>query len=227
MTELIHSQTVYDQILGMFISEDDFRLWMATPFLIGDKVAATDGHSLVTMPNKGNLEYDDRSDKTRAVYPVKSNCNAKFTVQQFHDALSKVPLIDGYDEKNKFDYCEECSGAGEVEFEYYANSRTYYHDAECPVCGGSGKTEQIERIPNGKMVPDETKLIKIWQCRFSLSTIRKLIKVAELLKEDEITMSYQIGERSFCLFNIGECEVLAMPELVGDDQLVAATIQSK
>lgn len=213
---------VYEEILQLFVSKEDFREWMKTPFLVGNKAVATDAHFLVAVPEwNGNYE---QSNKAASAYPMFVDFRKEYSIEQFKDAIAQVPLVDGFDEEIKVDECDECNGEGEVEFEYYANGKYYYHDADCPVCEGEGQTEVTKQIPNGTKVPDSTKQIRIRLGCFSIEAVQRLIKVAELLNEKTVTLVNQKGNNSAAMFHVGQCEVLLMPLMNHGEEQVAANI---
>ena len=213
---------VYESILHLFTSKDDFREWMKKPFLVGNKAVATDGRFLVAIPEwKGNYE---QSNKAASAYPMSVDFTKEYSIEQFKDAIAQVPLVDGFDEETKVDECDECNGEGEVEFEYYTNGRYYYHDADCPVCEGQGKTEVTKQIPNGTKVPDNTKQIRIRLGCFSIEAVQRLIKLADLLNEDTVTLVNQKSNNSAAMFHVGQCEVLLMPLMNHGEEQVAANI---
>ena len=122
---------VYESILHLFTSKDDFHEWMKKPFLVGNKAVATDGYFLVAVPEwNGNYEQSNKAD---SAYPMPVDFTKEYSIEQFKDAIAQVPLVDGFDEETKVDECDECYGDGKVEFEYYANGRYYYLDAERPI----------------------------------------------------------------------------------------------
>ena len=211
---------VYEEILHLFTSKEDFREWMKKPFLGGNKAVATDAHFLVAVPEwKGNYE---QCNKAASAYPMPTDFTKEYSIEQFKDAIAQVPLVDGFDEETKVDECDECNGEGE--FEYYANGKYYYHDADCPVCEGQGQTEVTKQIPNGRKVPDSTKQIRICLGCFSIEAVQRLIKVAELLNENTVTLVNQKSNNSAAMFHVGQCEVLLMPLMNHGEEQVAANI---
>lgn len=210
---------VYEDILQLFVSDDDLRMWMTKPFIVGNKAVATDAHCLVSVPEwKGNYEY---CDKTKDVYPKEYNCFKEIPLSNFLAAIAKVPLIDDYDEEVTETECDECDGEGEVDFEYSAGRRDYYLTGECPICEGEGTITTTKKTPNGKKVADSSMLLAIGSHAFNIFNVHRLVQVAEMLHEEKINLVYQKVPSGASMFKVGECEVLMMPCFSNNDAVCA------
>jgi hypothetical protein len=197
----------YQEILNLFVSEDKMRDWMLTPFVVGNKVIATNGWALVAFDKSkidcSSLRILDKS-KLNGTYPLEENINSHNTVDFLKECFLKVPLVD--------DYCNECKGSGEVTF-IYEDSKLKDHkiDGECPICDGFGVCEQEIENPNGKKVPDIDAKCVIGNCLFFTNKVELIIKVADLLKEKYYSHINQTLESRANLFRVGEVEILLMP----------------
>jgi hypothetical protein len=212
---------VYESILKIFTSKDDFRNWMQTSFLVGKKVVATNGWSLVAVP-KFNNSYEDNSEKTKTVYPIEYNCDKDILITEIKKAIAKAPLIDCFDEqKEKYD---ACYGDGEVEYEFSHRMKDYTIEHECPICDGQGITYKTSAIPNGKKEIDYFKHIRIGNSIFNIKRLEDLIKTAELLESDKVKLVKQTGSQQTNLFAIKDVEVLLMPVMVSSEEAVCANI---
>lgn len=216
---------VYEEILSWFTSNDLLIDWMIKPFLVGDKVVATDAHCLVAVPNITDRSRTDRSEKTKGVYPYEPNLSIEFSLEIFKDALQKVPVIDGFDEETKTIKCDECSGSGEVEFEYWSSKKgTFEIKSDCPVCEGEGEKEETIKKLNGTKVLDYSKYISIYGSVFRVENIERIIRIADLFNVNSLRLVYYKNPTSPAVFIVGECEVLIMPCLNSNNDGVVSNI---
>jgi hypothetical protein len=203
----------YKEILKMFCSNDMIRYWMKDPFIMGDKVIATDGVFLVAV-DKDGLDYNQLSSdyvsKVSKSYPMDYNMNFPISVEELKSLLSAVPLIEEEETKP----CDECNGVGEVTWEYDTSERTYEKELDCPVCNGEG---EIIIIKKGVMVRSPLDLCKIGNCSFFIDKIDQLIKVAEILEVNEIIQVNQTLNNKANMFKIGDIEIMLMPTIINKD----------
>ena len=210
----------YHELLKIFTGGNDIREWMRTPFLVGDKVCATDGKCIIAVP-KFTDEFKDRTEKTKGVYPLWSNCNTRIELSKLRDAIANVPLLDCYDENETT--CGACSGEGEVEFEFDYNCQSYYRDIECPVCEGQGIGYEKSKMPNGKKEMDLSGIIVIGKCSFLVSRILELIKVIETLELTDVFLINQTEPNKANLFKLSDVELL-ISTCIADDAKICAII---
>jgi hypothetical protein len=194
---------------------------MTTPFLVGNKVVATNGTSLVAVP-KFTDEFEDKSEKTKTVYPVLYNRDTRISLTELKEAISKAPLVDCFDEIK--DRCGACNGDGEVEFEFDYKHETYNIEHECPVCEGQGIILKTSTTPNGKKEIDRTKYIRIGECNFMIERIEELVNTTELLNLNEVLLKKQTGASQSNLFVLDTVELLLMPCMMPNPDDVCANI---
>lgn len=211
---------VYQQVLQLITSKDRTD-WMKEPFLVGDKAVSTNGWVLVSVP-KFNDEYQDKSEKTKTVYPIEYNCEKQITLSEFKEAISKAPLVDCFDETEQ--KCDACYGKGEVEYEFSYGRKDYTIDHECPVCEGEGTIYKTSEKPNGKKQIDYSKFIIVGNSTFNIARLEDVVKVAELVKSENITIVFQGKPTQATLFKIQDVEMLVMPSSAVDEQNVCANI---
>jgi hypothetical protein len=209
----------YEQILKMFCAGSDMPEWMREPFTVVHRAASTNGTALVSVPEWIGGEYKDYTDKTRTIYPFTYEMNVVLPIEEIKNAISKIPLVDGFDEKEVTGKCTECYGSGEVDFEYDANNKTYYLEGECPICEGQGTTVQTIKTPNGKKVPDASQLVKLGSQNFNIEKIGHLLQVAEILNEKDVIVLKQ-SKNTTC-FKIGEVEMVIASFIKGDEKVYA------
>jgi len=212
---------VYRSVLKLHTSLEPDRKWMTTPFFVGEKVVATNGTSLIAVP-KFTDEFEDLSEKTKTVYPVITNRETHIPLSELKDAITKVPLIDCFDETQT--KCGACYGEGEVEFEFDYKLKSYSIEHECPVCEGQGITYRISDTPNGKKEIDYSKFIRIGECFFQIKRVEELIQTAELLNLNEVVLVKQTGVNQSNLFQLDTVELLLMPCMMPNQEDVCANI---
>lgn len=213
-TEIIPN--LYSAILSIFVAKpESLRGWMEIPFLIGNKAYATDGHALVFFDSGLSSNLPEIEQKVAgdvlAVIPKERPIDFKISVSDILAAMGKAPIVEGFDIKKDTIDCDACNGYGEVDFEFYHEGATYYSEADCPLCEGTGKMEGVTHIPNGKQVPDPETNYSIRGAAFSTSELNRLIRVAELLGENSIRLTYQSSPMGNHIFQIGSVEILQMP----------------
>ena len=211
---------VFLPLLKKFASNDDMREWMATPFNVGSRTVATKGYCLLSTPFQEG--FTDRSEKTKTVYPMEHTINKTITVDELKQKLKEFPLIDCFDEIET--KCDSCNGDGEVEFEFYHNSKTYEMEHDCPVCDGQGIINTQSKTPNGKKELDYNKFFQIGNCIFNVARVEELIYVADYLKSDVITIVNQTEKNRASLFAIKDVEMLVMPTMCDDVRNVVQNI---
>lgn len=202
-----------NEILRHFVSEQAIDTgWVAGPFAIGDKAAATNKYALVAMENSDGLP--DCSDKVRSVYPVEHNDSTVIEVKQIAEVLSG---IDKTEETITTETpCDECKGAGEVTWSYPGKVRHYDKDSECPVCDGDGYTTRT-KVKTGRMAYDPYARVGIKGTSFNANRMAEMLWLAEKVGVETVTLLRSGAHAN--LFSVGECELLLMrtmkePEIV-------------
>lgn len=122
-----------------FCAIGDIRIALNAPFIIGDKLAASDGNVMVVMPNDGMSDYKQYPEpgNIERVINIIESASSWVTVDKsavvFPEKLTCGECDGtGKSEKNK---CKECDGEGEVDLE---NDYNTYFGLECKSCGGDG-----------------------------------------------------------------------------------------
>lgn len=212
---------VYLPILNIFCSNDKInRGWMAKPFISNGKTISTNGWVLFAVPQFG--EYEDKSEKIKGIYPIEHNKNIKYPLENFKSVISKMPLIDCFDEQEI--KCDACGGEGEVIYEFDYGRKNYEIEHECPICEGEGVSTKRSDKPNGKKEIDNSKFIKIGNCTFNVNRIEELVFAASKLNVDFVELVNQTTSNRPCLFKIADAEMLMMPTTPNDDAMIVFTI---
>lgn len=206
----------YQEILNKLVSNCEFRTWMKKPFIINDKVFATNISSMVVfdLSKVEILDNFNRYDESwlANIYPVIHNLDNTYSINYLKELFKLVPLIDDYDEDIEEVVCEDCDGSCEVTFIYAdVNGNDHEIEDECPVCGGAGVCDEIIKKPNGKTIEDPYSKCMIGNSLFSISNIKYILEIAELLDVNEFKLVYQTTPDKQNVFKIGDVELLIMP----------------
>ncbi|WP_018622057.1 hypothetical protein [Spirosoma luteum] len=213
---------LFESVLTVFIAQEpDYSGWMTLPFRGAGKVMATNGHSLVVLPDFPN-QFVPKEEQAAMVYPIAHTCQKQFSIEQLREAISKAPLIDCFDEITR--KCDVCDGEGEVEYSFseWEFDRTIM--GCCPACEGEGQTTKTSIIPNGKKEVSPLAVIKIGLSTMAVGNMSKLLRCAELLNCSTITLVSQVGKFTLSLFAVGDAEVLLMPTMTNEENTPVATI---
>lgn len=122
---------------ALLLNVDPDRDFLNEPFALLDKDCATEGHVLACFPKSGLYKSPADEHKYFRVKAMMRLDNLKSEVINL-DLFTK--LIQRLKKETAFDYkeCDECSGTGEVDYEYDYDRKTYSVDGECPKCEGTG-----------------------------------------------------------------------------------------
>lgn len=201
---------IYDDILKMFISDEMYRPNLLDPFFIGELAIATNAHIMIFFNKKlcSKLKAYSGKNDVLAVIPKERNENLSISLETINYAIAKLPLIDEMQEEKK--ECEACDGDGVVAYRFEYGFGDYEIEEECPICKGEGEIK--ESISTGKKIIDHKMDLKIKGSAFRVEYLEKIVKVAELLKEDKITLTYMSEPCEASIFKIGDdVEILLAP----------------
>lgn len=216
------------ELLNLFCSTDQMRLWMNSPFIVKDLLVATDGYMLICKDKDDNdcLRFDERQNKESAILSLLKDDNMSFKIQtsKLIDLISKVDKVDDVDVVGSYIDCDCCDGDGYVDVEFEHGLKTYNINSECPVCDGDGLTSNLKEVPNGKRIIDTGAVCKIKESLFSVSNFNKLIDVANYTKSEYIELVYQEQANYASIFKVGYFKVLLMP-LTFDNKKISFTLK--
>jgi len=205
------NEDVYIEILNLFCGKAAYRKWMEVPFCIDNLAIATDTFELVFF-DKYLLKTEispvdwDKPENILRVITKDRNVNFKLDIEQIERALKYGMRVDVLKAVGEDIECKECDGQGEVLWTY----EHWQKEFDCPNCDGTGFQSTSKKVPTGELELDPKMQVRIKECRFSLSTINRLMKVKNMLGEDEITLVYQKRDNTKCIFNIGSVEIICM-----------------
>ena len=192
-----------DQILRENCSEDEMRGWMRNPFVIGDRVYATDAYVLLSINKDAtNVSSDQIENPERILkFIPKENCNHSFGIKKMSQAIYNIKKEKLWNTKR----CDECCGEGEVEWEY----KTHTKEFECPRCDGNG---EIRSGGYDMVIPIGT-YVDIYGVRFGVRFITRLISIAERKGINTISAIYILDKVNPIVFRVGDFDVLIMPSV--------------
>jgi hypothetical protein len=177
------------EILKMFVSDDELREWMTVPWNWKGRVGATNGHILVLIPGE-EAEYSTVKTDIEVVFP--KNITERWTIDV--EALSgTIKSIPEGERVIREENCDECFGDCRC---------SHCNEGKCPNCDGTGKV---------KVYPPNTK-IRIRNTVFAVRYLEIVLKVAEMLGNVQIELSYDgnVAHAHWIMFNDG-VRVILMP----------------
>ncbi len=204
----------YEEILELFVGNDELRPQMNTPFEIDNYVYSTDAHTLIRV-KKELVKQDYSSNKTisSAENFIAKKYPCSISVEELKGHISEIPLIDEVEFIDNSVECNECNGCGEVEWEY----ENYTKDDNCPKCDGSGRVGARKEVKTGNKILDPDYKLEIQSRKYSVIFIERLIKVADFEKEEVIL--FNIHNQEF-RFKIGNFEGIVMGIICSGDEKV-------
>lgn len=176
------------ELLELFVAKD-YPAKFTRPFLneyYAPQVWATNSHILI-IAMKDCLTGEYPKDKIQMPDLDERNFHSVVTKQALQDALNKCEQIEEEVETGKYKECDECCGRGEVEWEYMDKHRIiHYEYHDCPVCNGTGYSEEPVKRKTGKMIANPKNYVRIDAMAAKVSEVQIVIKAMELLGIDEI-----------------------------------------
>lgn len=120
----------------------EYREYFKKPFIYGEWIVATDGHSLIRVKKQGNNAGYSHLNKQIDIdhcFPSKT-CNCSMSTKQLQEKLKSKNYTDW---GNLLTVCDECGGVGKVWCTYTDRLGNDYKIAgECPICGGDSVAER-------------------------------------------------------------------------------------
>ena len=218
---------VYSDVLNLYVGKDEYRNWLCEPFFIGNLAIATNAHELVFFEKELsekelNVCGNENPQLILNNIPEQRNQDYKLNIEEIETYLKNAPKVDVLKTVGEDIKCTECDGDGQVEWEY----NNWTKDFDCPKCDGDGYESESKQIPTGEFEIDGLNLVDVKNSRFSIKMIERLLKVKDLLLENEITLVFQEAENKANVFKIGKVEILCMPMRKFDnDELVVLNLR--
>ena len=200
----------------MFVAEDDEREFLNSPMMDKDYAFATDGNSCVIVDRKllpgEEFANEHHQNTLRNILPEGKELSYVILIKDIVKLSDMIPMVYELDVETCIRECGECSGTGEVTWEYSRDEM----ESKCPVCDGGGDLDEITKVRTGKKIKD-TGYIKVGKSYFSMIYFDKIIKVAETLGVKFITLICQPKEHSAALFQIADIRIMLMPCMVKEN----------
>ncbi|MDR1022887.1 MAG: hypothetical protein LBL94_06425 [Prevotellaceae bacterium] len=202
------------KVFGMYAAGSHaIRQEFGAPFTQNGYVYATDERILIRVREsaaKGAYTHSEKYGCAK-LFNVAAEQEEVISARQLKKLLSEVELVEETHTVSETIKCEVCGGYGEVHWEY----ESWGKDDDCPACSGSGYTHKEKKIPAGKMITNESALVKLGNKTFTLRYIRVIAETMKLLGIATITMRYSESEPSRqAIFSFSpDVDVLLMPTL--------------
>lgn len=206
------------KVLLLFVGNNEMRTDLSVPFKQEEKYIATDGHSMMIIPTSlGDLGYTENTvTDIKEVIP-KDELPEPVIIELSDIEKYMIPdYIDEVREIGENKTCEDCRGQGEVEVTYNSvNNKSYDVDVECPVCKGSGLSEEKKRIPTGKKIGDPESKFLLFDVGFRYFELSRMIKAFRMLGFE--TISKTAGTKTGAnIFQAGDIKIIVMPCIYDD-----------
>lgn len=200
--------TEMKELFNKFTGENS-GLNLVTPFIQDGYVCATNGHILIRAKAE-DVDFEATENPKAPRVPEEWFVQHQdFAIDLDRDKFNGFKTKPEYDNPEE---CQECSGDGEVTWEY----EHYTMDADCPACNGTGESQEPRTLTGGKVFDGLTQF-QIQKAQFAPSTIELLIDVAEYA-HSPISVISDPNEAMRAVFNIGIFQVLAMGLYQSADQ---------
>jgi hypothetical protein len=208
-----------DFLLNLFTSSNNsIRPFMMFPNLSNGIVHATDACGLIAIPeNELSLKYG-----TNVKYPNAQKIiddfnknellSVRVNVAELAKELTKARIEVDMDSVK----CKECSGSGDVEFEYEdKKGDSHYIDGDCPICEGKGSDEKDSKFARISLdmiqKEDGTQVgILIDELYFHPFQLYRLLMVALVKKVDEFEIHYSPFNYGQVMSYFGNVSILVM-----------------
>lgn len=214
-------------LFGPYLSKDDLRPQLATPFQQDGFVCATDAYALLRVRRdllKG--EYPERDNPAVSKILTPWNCGDIYSLKQIEEAIAKCPAEEEEEYVRGETDCPECDGEGKVKWEYTdSRGHTHHKYHECPVCDGSGIGEEAVYRKTGRMVVTPEAAVDVGGVNLYASRLSPLASSMRLLGVERVrhTAKYQDRVNAFQLADgvqfvcagVGECTVCASMRPMG------------
>ena len=217
------------KLLDIFCDKDGCRKELTAPYFNPEynEVWSTDGRALICIrPELLSKEYTALQKSFQA---TSGEALETFTLQSLKEALASCPQVEEEIVVQPAVECKDCEGYGEVEWEYTDNDG-YVHskDFECPICHGTGYSQDKITKKTGKMIPDYNAFVKIGDFYF-IATLACKLKVA-MERLDVVQTSLSNTSRYACAFFLKEgvrviLVAYSKKQIDDDDVIVAVKLE--
>ena len=178
---------------------NDIREYIRTPFNIGDRTMASNGHVLISIPKNKNYAAPKKSSFVKTIEGLldidKTNLQP-FPADVVLPDLKECPVCAGT-KKASQKTCDECDGEGEVDAETAYNT----YEVECKSCNGEGgritrggDDDCFECHGVGRVAPNDS-TVKIYDITLDAKYVALIKDMPDLqIKTSENYLYFQSGE---------------------------------
>lgn len=217
-----HKSKIYRSLLDMFLSNDDNREALKTPFIKYNYVYASNGIILICFEKSILTEIDFVShEKAPDAFKVVPTDNIKLTLETAYCRNIVEKAKDEMAQKyvKKIDTCPDCDGLGVVDYEFQDHkNKTHEIEQDCPTCDGEGQIERIFKKENNEIVYDYINQLVSWQeALFALEYFEKIVEVAETVECSTIELVYRTNNTSVHKFRINDITIVISPVYQADE----------
>jgi len=203
--------------LNMFLSNDDLREALKSPFIQDDYVFATNGSIILCFDKEHLKEIDfvshEKAPNALAILPTADNMNVVFETAHLRSKIqaSRAEVAKRY--QVKLITCPDCDRNCEVEFEFQDYKGRYHKILqECPTCDGHGQLEMITNLATGEAdVEGFGEYLSYNETLFTTDYFEKIVTVAEMFGEIIIRLVHRTSDTSLHKFIVGPTTILLMP----------------
>lgn len=189
--------------INKFCGEDDIRSHLNAPFIVDNKIVATNGHVIIVMPNDGKNEYPQCPERVHAarVINIIESASTWFPANKEKIVFPEMGpcLVCRGTGKAKKIKCEECEGHGTVDAE--TDYSTYY-DLTCASCGGAGYDNNLETDETCQDCNGSGKVYELYAC-VEILGINVQVKYLSLIMDEENLEFASVNENRMLAFRIG------------------------
>ena len=138
------------------------------------------------MMNPSMLSESYEEIEKPSIYTVfRDSMEGYFTFESLKKVLASFEMEEELVLMEEGRECEECNGLKEVEWEYTdKDGEMHFHYADCPVCNGEGKAEDVFKS-TGFMMPTEDSTVRIGKSFFRGILAQKLLWAMEYFNVDK------------------------------------------
>lgn len=205
-------QTI-DELLQLFVGDDDRRPKFLRPWREGAYVFASDTYILIRVKEElTDADYPSYGDgKTNSLFPTCPTTGI-LTSEKLAAVISNAPLTDEEMEIGEDVECEECNGEGTVTWEY----KDWRKEFDCPCCDGTGYSERVRYKRTGNKVIAYDAAVKIngtghKEATFGAGFLDLILDVMKYFDRSEVPVTLT-GSREVALFHITEdVDIILMP----------------
>lgn len=208
--EIMETKTAMQEVFQYFCTDYDVRDFMKTPFYSDRYVYATDGIIAVRV-KEGDCDFKVENNpeiKYPDVSLVFNDLHYEKCRQRVHETTSHLEQYKTADEEIETGQdveCKVCDGEGEVLWEF----DRYEKEDKCPVCFGTGFSEQTKMKKTGFKTYD-SQVVHIHNAYVRLSYLAKIVLAAEKMKEPLFITAYNKSNNPI-FFQFGSIEAVLMP----------------